>query len=126
MPTADFLNEAKRSSHLAEWLRRYAKSMLAQISQSAVCYRFHKIDQRLARWLLTSADCIISDEFRLTQEFLSHMLGVRREAVNTAAHRLQDTGIINYSRGDIQILDRSKLEVSTCKCYSIIREDLSH
>ena len=126
MSMSDFLKECKRSVSLAEALRGYARALIGQISQSAVCYRFHKTDQRLARWLLTSADCMQADEFRLTQEFLSHMLGVRREAVNDAATRMQQIGIINYSRGAIQILDRPRLESAACKCYLIIKEDLDH
>ncbi len=126
MKTTDFIDESNSNPKLAEMLRQYAQSLMAQISQSAICYRFHKIDARLARWLLTSADCMQSDEFRLTQEFLSHMLGVRREAVTIAAHRLQDNEIVIYSRGEIKILDRKRLEAAACECYAIIRDELDH
>ncbi|MEP6944762.1 MAG: Crp/Fnr family transcriptional regulator [Acidobacteriota bacterium] len=126
MTTADLLKECQRSPQLSESLREYAQKLLGQVSQSAICYRFHNINKRLARWLLTSADCMQSDKFRLTQEFLSHMLGVRREAVNTAARRMQDDGVINYSRGRIALLDRPRLEAAACECYSIIKEDLGN
>jgi CRP-like cAMP-binding protein len=96
---------------------------MSQISQSAVCFRFHSVEQRLARWLLMTCDRIGSNDFRLTQDFLSNMLGVRREAVNRAAVELHSRGIINYSRGRIEIIDREKLTQATCKCYALIRAE---
>ena len=124
MKTTDFLEECQSTPKLAETLRHYTQTLIAQISQSAICYRFHKIDARLARWLLVTADCMRADEFRLTQEFLSFMLGVRREAITNAAHRMQGQEVINYSRGKIQILNRNALESAACVCYSIIKEEL--
>ena len=98
-------------------------SLLIQISQSAVCNRFHAIEARLARWLLMTRDRMASDEFLITQEFLSNMLGVRREAVNKSATNLQQNGLISYSRGQISILDRAGLEIAACRCYLIIKEE---
>ncbi len=91
-----------------------------QISRCAVCFRFHKIEERLARWLLMSADRMESNEFLMTQKTLSHMLGVRREGVTKAASHLQKLGVIQYSRGRIRILDRPALETASCDCYSIL------
>lgn len=122
MTTADFRAECETIPALSSAMLQYANKLLAQVSQSAICYRFHKIDARLARWLLLTADCMRSETFRLTQEFLSHMLGVRREAVTTAAHRFQEGGVLNYSRGSIEILDRKALEAIACPCYEIIKK----
>lgn len=118
--------EFKREGALQRRLHRYLHSLLTQISQSAVCYRFHKVDARLARWLLMTHDRVESDEFRLTHEFLSHMLGVRREAVSIAAGALQKQEFINYSRGYITILNRAALEALACECYRIIRGESDH
>ncbi len=105
-------------------LRCYANSLLAQISQAAACNRFHAVEARLARWLLMTHDRLRSDEFRLTQEFLSHMLGVRREGVTSAARALQRQNLISYIRGQITILDRAGLEAGSCGCYEIVKLDV--
>ncbi|MBA3353851.1 MAG: winged helix-turn-helix domain-containing protein, partial [Blastocatellia bacterium] len=96
---------------------------ITHISQTAVCNRLHTFEQRLCRWLLFSHDCLQSDEIILTQEIISHLLGVRREGVTVAAGRLQDAGVINYVRGHIHILDRQKLEARTCECYTVVRDE---
>jgi CRP-like cAMP-binding protein len=79
------------------------------------------VDARLARWLLMTQDGLRSDEFRVTQEFMSNMLGVRREGVNKAAGTLQHDGLISYSRGHIRVLDRAGLEAVSCECYRLAR-----
>jgi len=94
---------------------------MVQVSQSVLCNRMHEVDARLARWLLTSADLMESESLNLTQEFLSQMLGVQRSTVTVAAGELQRHGMIGYSRGRIQILDRTRLEGVACECYSIVR-----
>lgn len=109
---------------LPDQLRRYTHSLLAQISQTAACNRFHKVDARLARWLLMTHDRLASVQFRLTQEFLSHMLGVRREGVTTAAQVLQRAKLIHYVRGQITILNRAGLEAASCQCYKIVKKEL--
>src|SRR6185437_1457566 len=91
---------------LPDQLRRYTNSLLAQISQTAACNRFHAVEARLARWLLMTHDRLRSNEFRLTQQFLSHMLGVRREGVTNAARALQQRKLISYVRGQLTILDQ--------------------
>ena len=104
-------------------LRRYSHSRLTQIAQGAACNRFHLIDARLARWLLMTRDRMGTDEFRLTQEFLSNMLGVRSEGVNKAAGALQEDNLISYSRGNLLILDKVRLKAIACHCYGIIKKE---
>ena len=123
LKSAAFNIECGLGGALPAILRRFAYSLMSQISQSAVCFRFHPVEQRLARWLLMTSDRIGSGDFQLTQEFLSNMLGVRREAVNKSAVGFHSRGIINYSRGQIEIIDRKKLEQAACKCYAIIRAE---
>ena len=91
--------------------------LMAQISQTAGCNRFHVVQARLARWLLMTRDRVRSGEFRMTHEFLSHMLGVRRVGVTEAASVLQRRKLIEYSRGNIRILDHRGLQGAACACY---------
>ena len=118
----DFLAECGKGE-LSRIVKRYTHSMLTQISQSAVCNRFHDIEPRLARWLLMTGDRMASDKFQITQEFLSNMLGVRREAVTLAARKLQQNNLISYSRGNVAILNRPDLEAVACRCYFIIKKE---
>ena len=116
----------KASNHggvLQRLLQRYSHSVLTQITQSAVCNQFHSLDARLARWLLMTHDRMGEDEFQLTHEFLSNMLGVRREGVSLAAGDLQKRKLIRYSRGSLKVLDRAGLEETSCGCYKIIRDE---
>ena len=104
-------------------LLRYTQALITQISQTAVCNRLHSVEKRLCRWLLLSHDRVRSDELLMTQEFISNMLGGRRESVTVAAGRLQDAGLIQYARGQIRILDRKGLEATACECYQIVRDE---
>jgi CRP-like cAMP-binding protein len=115
--------EAERMGSLHRLLHRYVHSLLTQVSQSAACNRFHEVDARLARWLLMTSDRLRTNEFRLTQDFISNMLGVRREGVNRAAGILQQDKLTNYSRGQIKILNRAGLEAVACSCYRIIKDE---
>jgi CRP-like cAMP-binding protein len=102
---------------------RYTQALITQISQTAVCNRLHSVEKRLCRWLLLSHDRVDSDELLMTQEFISNMLGGRRESVTVAAGRLQDAGLIHYSRGHISILDRQGLEATVCECYRVVKNE---
>jgi CRP-like cAMP-binding protein len=121
MPAAPFRIEFDRNEPLRQALFRYTYALMAQISQTAACNRFHEAEARLARWLLMTRERVGSDEFRLTHEFLAHMLGLRREGVTEAATALKRRGLIDYRRGKIQILDVKGLKASACSCYQTIR-----
>ena len=116
-------DEFNRGGAVQMLLLRYTQSLLTHVSQTAVCNRLHTFEQRLCRWLLFSHDCLQTDEMILTQEIISHLLGVRREGVTVAAGRLQDAGIISYARGHIHVLDRQKLESCSCECYAVVRDE---
>ena len=120
MTVADMADECSASDELPRLLRLFTYSILLQIARSAVCNRFHPIEARLARWLLMTADRMKSPEFKITQEFLSYMLGVRREAVNKTATGLQRQRLISYSRGNMTIIDRKNLEEIACNCYGSV------
>ena len=112
-----------RGGKLQEILLLYIQASLTQVSQSAACNRQHKIEERLARWLLSVRDCVLQNELHLTQEFIANMLGTRRSGVTVAAGILQRAGIIRYSRGKITILDRQALEDTSCECYRTIQRE---
>ena len=116
--------EFARGGPLQHLLLRYTQALITQISQTAVCNRLHSVENRLCRWLLLSHDRVKSDELAMTQEFISNMLGGRRESVTVAAGRLQDAGLIHYARGHIKILNRNGLEASACECYRIVKDEL--
>lgn len=107
------------------WFRelfRFSNALMSQASQTAACNRFHKVEARLARWLLATRDRVNSRHIHLTQEFLSTMLGVRRVGITEAAKNLQKQKLITYSRGHIQLLDPARLEAAACPCYGIVKE----
>jgi len=120
MSAASFRKALDASEPLQRGLLRYTHGLMAQITQTAACNRFHVVEARLARWLLMTRDRVRSDQFRLTQEFLSHMLGVRRVGVTNAAGALQRRKLIHFSRGEISILDGKALEAAACQCYEIV------
>lgn len=123
MKVTTFRHACDNGGSLSKLLRRYMHSRLTQITQGAACNRFHPIDARLARWLLMTRDRMGSDKIQLTQEFLSNMLGVRREGVSKAAGLLQQQQLISYSRGILKILNGRGLEAVACQCYAIIKEE---
>lgn len=120
MAAGEFVTEFDRTPSLQRALYRYTYAMMAQLSQTAACNRFHEASQRLARWLLMTRDRLGVDEFCLTQEFLAHMLGLRRASVTEAAGELRRRGLIRYSRGSLQVLDPKGLTRASCRCYRIV------
>ncbi|HEY2376107.1 MAG TPA: Crp/Fnr family transcriptional regulator [Gemmatimonadaceae bacterium] len=118
---AAFQKAVADSAALRGLFLRYAQSYMSQVSQSSACNRAHSIEERCARWLLMTHDRVAADEFPLTHEFLSLMLGVRRAGVTVAASMLQKAGLIEYTHGRVKIIDREGLEEAACACYQIIR-----
>jgi CRP-like cAMP-binding protein len=117
MNTATFVRHCKRSEALRQCLNRYVYVLASQLAQIAACTHFHNIEARLARWLLLTRDRAYSTRFRLTQDFASYMLGVRRVGITEAAGKLQKRGLIKYRRGEVVILDAVRLEKASCSCY---------
>lgn len=125
MKSTAMLDEFKRGGEFQHLLLRYTQALITQISQTAVCNRLHSVEQRLCRWLLMTHDLAQSDELQMTHEFISNMLGVRREGVTMAARRLQEMKMISYVRGHIRILDRPQLLAHVCECYQVVRDEHS-
>jgi CRP-like cAMP-binding protein len=120
-----FLKLFKASESFRSATNAFQSVIFMQAQQSAACHALHTVEARLCRWLLQSRDVVDSDFVHLTQEFLSHMLGVQRTAVSLSATALQQRGLIEYSRGNIKILNREGLGKCACECYSVIREQLN-
>lgn len=115
--------EFAQNGPLMRLLLRYTQSLITQMAQTAVCNRHHSIDQQLCRWLLLSLDRLDSNKLVMTQELIANMLGVRREGVTEAAGKVQQAGLIHYSRGQITVLDRAGLEARVCECYQVVKTE---
>jgi CRP-like cAMP-binding protein len=115
--------EFHRAGPVQRLLLRYTQALITQMAQTAVCNRHHSIDQQLCRWLLLSIDRLPSNQLKMTQELIANMLGVRRPGVTEAATKLQDAGLIRYSYGHIEVLDRPGLENRVCECYGVVRRE---
>lgn len=116
--------EFRRMNCFHDLVLRYMQTQIVQATQSSGCNARHNVQQRLARWLLLCRDRVTTDVLQLTQEFLAAMLGVERPAVTVVAGRLQQDGLIEYSRGRVRIIDRAGLERVACECYGVAREEL--
>ena len=112
-----------RGGAVLHLLLRYTQALITQMAQTAVCNRHHTLDQQLCRWLLLSLDRLQGNELVMTQELIANMLGVRREGVTEGALKLQQIGLIRYSRGHITVLDRVGLEQRSCECYSAVKKE---
>jgi len=123
IPRARLMEEFNRSIETQKLLLRYTQALFTQIAQLAVCNRRHLVEQQLCRWLLLSLDRQNSTRLSMTQEFIANMLGVRRESVTEIAGRLQKMEIIHYSRGQIEVLDRKRLEQLCCECYFMVKKE---
>ncbi|MGH9222371.1 MAG: Crp/Fnr family transcriptional regulator [Acidimicrobiales bacterium] len=123
MDAATFEEEIQARGPLHGVVQHYVQAFFSQVSQQVACNGLHSIEERCSRWLLLTHDRVGSDEFPLTQEFLSQMLGVRRASVNVVAGILQRAGFISFRRGRMTVIDRAGLEGSSCECYGIIRAE---
>ena len=121
VPISVFLDAYRSSTVLQSLVHKHLGVLLIQAQQNAACHALHSVEARLCRWMLQAQDILNSDTLDLTQEFLSHMLGVQRTSVSMIAHSLQNAGLIRYSRGKIHILDRPGLESMACECYRLIK-----
>lgn len=121
-----FGDELKRHGGMRVLLLRYALALITQMTQTAVCNRHHTIDQQLCRWLLLALDRVPGRPVTMTQELMAKMLGVGREGITEAAARLQQEGAIEYTRGQITVLDRPKIEQLCCECYAVVRSETDH
>lgn len=117
MRATTFRKEMRQCAALQRGVHVYIHTLMRQVAQTAACNRFHAIDARLARWLLMTRDRVGSDRFPLTQEFLGHMLGVRRAGVTEAAQGLKKRKLVEYSRGVISVIDGRGLVSAACSCY---------
>jgi len=115
--------EFSSSPAVMHLLLRYTQALITQMTQTAACNRHHSLDEQLCRWLLLSLDRLHVNQLIMTQELIANMLGVRREGVTEAAGRLQRAGLISYTRGKINVLDRTGLEQRSCECYAVVKKE---
>lgn len=124
LPAALLVAEADHDAVLTDVLKRHTQALISRVAQTGACNRLHPVEERCARWLLTTHDRVAgAEQFPLTQEFLAQMLGVRRATVTVAAGTLQRAGLIHYTRGKITVVDRPGLEAASCGCYRIVRDE---
>jgi CRP-like cAMP-binding protein len=123
MKAPAFREEFRRGGSFQQLLLRYMQALLTQISQKAVCNGLHSIEQRLACWLLMTYDRVGSEKLQVTHEFVSNLLGARREWVSLTTSSLRNKGMIVCKRGYLTILDRMGLEATACECYRVTKEE---
>jgi len=116
-------DDFNRAGPVLRLLLRYTQALITQMAQTAVCNRYHTLDQQLCRWLLLSLDRLQGNELVMTQELIANMLGVRREGVTEGALKLQQAGLIRYTRGHISVLDREGLQKRSCECYAVVNKE---
>ena len=123
LAVSDLRALVQNDGQLLDNMLRYTNALFTQVAQTAACNRVHKLEQRLARWLLLTHDRVVGDEFRLTQDFISRMLAVRRAGVSAAANSLRQMRAIDYQRGTVIVLDRKALENASCECYRVVKTE---
>jgi CRP-like cAMP-binding protein len=122
--TAQLMKEEfHRGGPVLHLLLRYTQALITQMVQTAACNRHHSLDQQLCRWLLLSLDRLQGTEMVMTQQLIANMLGVPREGATEGALKLQNAGLIDYTRGRIRVLDRGGLEKRTCECYAVVKKE---
>jgi len=123
LPAEWLKDELGRNGELMTLLLHYMQALITQMAQTAICNRHHTVDQQLCRWLLLSLDRLPTNELIMTQSLIANMLGVRREGVTEAAGKLQQLGVIEYSRGKISVVDLPKLRLLSCECYAVVKRE---
>jgi CRP-like cAMP-binding protein len=123
MKSQTLRDELKRGGAFQNVLQRYAYALFTQVSQSAACISSHEVDKRLSRWLMMTHDRAPGDKFEMKHAFMAMMLGVTRSVVTRAAGNLQNKKMIRYTRGQVTILDRSRLEATACECYAVVKAE---
>jgi CRP-like cAMP-binding protein len=123
MPAYPLREQFDRHKGVRSVLLKYTQAMLAQVTQNAACNGLHSLEQRYARWLLEARDRVGEDEMRLTQQFISEMLGVRRAGVTEVSGRFEKRGIVHQRRGRTRIIDDKQLEAAACECYRVLAEE---
>jgi CRP-like cAMP-binding protein len=121
LASAEFRRELARNGALHDLVSHYTEAVIAQLMQQTVCNTFHDVQQRCARWLLSTHDRMHQRDFHLSHEFLALMLGVQRPTVSVVAATLQEAGFIKYSQGRVTVRNRKGLEDAACECYQIMR-----
>ena len=124
IPAGDFRRALQDLPATRCTFARYAAFFTAQLSQAVACNRIHTLEARCARWLLATHDRVDHQPFAITHEFLAALLGVRRAGVTVAMGALQGAGVLQYHRGHVSVLERSKLERTSCSCYDVTRSEL--
>jgi CRP-like cAMP-binding protein len=125
MPVDAFVTEMSRRGAFYNRIIRYSQALMSQVMQTTVCNGLHSVEQRCCRWLLMTCDRVGTDDLRLTHEFLSIMLGVRRPTVTLVMGDLQNAGLVENRRGMIHIVDRRRLEATACECYAALRANFA-
>jgi len=123
LPRQAIMREFERAGPVTHLLLRYTQALMTQVAQTAVCNRYHSIDQQVCRWLLLNLDRQQGNDLLMTQELIGNMLGVRREGVTRAEQSLQKAGLIRCSRGHITVLDRAGLAARACECYAVVKHE---
>jgi CRP-like cAMP-binding protein len=119
------MDEFNRGGPMLRLLLRYSQALITEIAQTGACNHHHSVEQQLCRWLLLTLDRMPSNGFIMTQELIASMLGVRRESVTEAAVKLKQSGIIDYRRGHITVLNRAGLNNHVCECYAVVKAEFS-
>jgi CRP-like cAMP-binding protein len=115
--------QLKRRSELKQMLLRYSHELIMQAARSAMCNRYHSLDQHLCRWLLSSVDRLPTGELQTTEELVGDILSADRNQVAEVAGRLEDAGLIRYQRGLFTVLDRAQIEQRSCECYAVLKRE---
>ncbi|MDP9266698.1 MAG: Crp/Fnr family transcriptional regulator [Acidobacteriota bacterium] len=114
----------QRDANFRDALQRYIHVVFAHVAQTALCNRLHSVEERMARWMLSTQDRVEAADFHMTHELLAKMLGTRRTSVSLTAATLQKAGMLRYKRGHMIILDRQNLENTACGCYGVMRAEM--